>query len=58
MSQLEKRIASNFLKSLADVEAVDAAVVEQLRKLLASNTRPKAEDFVKIFMVPVEGEVK
>ena len=58
MSQLEKRIDENFLKALEGVEAVDAAAVEQLRKLLAGNAKPKADDFVKIFTTPTEGEVK
>ncbi|MCC7252381.1 hypothetical protein [Hyphomicrobium sp.] len=58
MSQLEKRIAEKFLKSLADDKAVDAAAIEKLRALLANSSKPKADDFVKIFTTPADGEVK
>lgn len=58
MSQLEKRIADKFLKSLADDKAVNSAAIDQLRALLASSSKPKADELVKIFTSPADGEVK
>ena len=58
MSKLQDRVAEKFLKSLADVKEVDAVAVEELRKLLAGVTKPKPDDFVKIFTAPKDGGVK
>jgi preprotein translocase subunit Sss1 len=32
--------------------------IEQLRKLLASSKKPKADDFIKVFTSPAGGDVK
>jgi hypothetical protein len=58
MSTLQESIAQKFLKSLADIKEVDEHAIEQLRALLASGGKLKADDFVKIFTAPAEGEVK
>ena len=58
MSKLQDRVAEKFLKSLADVNEFDAVAVEELRKLLASATKPKPDDFVRIFTAPKDGGVK
>jgi hypothetical protein len=58
MSTLHKTIVENFLVKLGEGKDVDAGKIEQLRKLLADNKKPRAEDFVKIFIVSEDGDVK
>ncbi|AHB47694.1 hypothetical protein W911_03555 [Hyphomicrobium nitrativorans NL23] len=58
MSSLQENIAAKFLESLAAIKEVDERNVERLRELLASGGKLKAEDFVKIFTTPADGEVK
>lgn len=58
MSTLQDSIAEKFLQSLGDSKRVEPHVVEQLRALLVAGGKPKADDFVKIFTAPAEGEVK
>lgn len=58
MATLQQKIAHKFLAKLKDVESLDAEKIEQLRKLLADSKKPKAEDFIKIFAAPADGDVK
>lgn len=58
MATLQDSIAEKFLKSLANVKELDEHAVEQLRTLLASGGKSKADDFAKIFTTPADGEVK
>jgi hypothetical protein len=58
MATLQQKIAEKFLAKLAAAKNVDADKIDQLRALLASGKRPKAEDFVKIFALPAGGDVK
>lgn len=58
MSTLQKQIAEKFLARLADFKDVDAAKIDQLRKLLGESKKVKADDLVKIFTLPVGGDIK
>jgi hypothetical protein len=55
---IEQTIADKFLTKLADGEEVDASKIEQLRTLLADNKKPQPDDFVKMFSIPVGGNLK
>ena len=58
MPTLQEQIAQKFLAKLAESKDVDAEKIDQLRTLLASGKKPKADDFVKIFSVPAGGDLK
>ena len=58
MSTLHQQIAARFLAKLTESKQIDADKIEQLKKLLTGNKKPKAEDFVKLFTIPVGGDVK
>jgi preprotein translocase subunit Sss1 len=58
MATLQQIIAEKFLAKLLEDKALDAEKVEQLRAILASGKKPKAEEFVKVFTQPAGGDVK
>jgi hypothetical protein len=58
MGTLQQQIASKFLERLAASKRIDASKLEQLRKLLTDSKRPKADDLVKVFSLPVGGDVE
>jgi len=58
MPTLQEQIAQKFLAKLVDSKDVDAEKIDQLRTLLASSKKPKADDFVKIFTLPAGGDLK
>jgi len=58
MPTLQEQIAEKFLAKLAESKDFDAEKIEQLRTLLASNKKPKGDDFVKIFSAPAGGDIK
>lgn len=59
MATLQQQIAEKFLAKLAQSKAVDAEKLDQLRSLLADNSKKlKADDFVKIFSAPAGGDLK
>lgn len=47
-----------FLVRLAESNKVDAEKIEKLRTLLSGATKPKADDFVKLFSQPAGGDLK
>lgn len=57
MATLQQKIAAAFLTKLTEVENVDAGKIDQLRTLLGSGKKPKADDFVKIFTASAGGDV-
>jgi hypothetical protein len=57
MATLQHQIAEKFLAKLADCKDVDAQQIEQLRVLLGNSEKPKVDDLVKIFTLPV-GDLK
>ena len=58
MATLQQQIADKFLTRLAKTEGIDAAKIEQLRALLAQGKKPRADEFVRIFSLPIGGDLK
>jgi hypothetical protein len=58
MASLQQSIAEKFLVALAQNKDIDADKIEKMRQLLARGTKPKADEFVRVFTTPVGGEVK
>ncbi len=58
MATLQQQIAEKFLAKLAESRDVEVHKVDRLRKLLAGSKKVKADDFVRIFSLPAEGDVK
>ena len=57
MATLQQKIAAAFLTKLTEVKNVDAGKIDQLRTLLGSGKKPKADDFLKIFTTLAGGDV-
>lgn len=49
MAKVLNEILESFYANLSESDAVSEATVEELRALLAAETKPKAADFVEIF---------
>lgn len=58
MPTLQQEIAEKFLAKLAQSSDVDAEKIDQIRSLLASGKKVKADDLVKIFSLPAGGDLK
>ncbi len=58
MATLQQQIAAKFLAKLAESKDVDAEKIDQLRRLLADIKRLKADEFVKIFLLPAGDDLK
>jgi hypothetical protein len=58
MATLQQQIAEKFLAKLAESKDVDAEKCDQLRSLLADSKRLKADELVKIFLLPAGGDLK
>lgn len=58
MSTLQQQVAETFLTRLSDAGTLDAKRLEQMRALLASSKKPKADDFVKLFSQPAGDDIK
>ena len=58
MVTLQQQIAEKFLAKIEESKDVDAEKIDQLRALLSTGKKPKAEDFVKIFSLPDGGDLK
>jgi preprotein translocase subunit Sss1 len=58
MATLQQQIAEKFLDKLAESKNVDAEKIGQIRALLSSSKKPKADEFVKIFSLPAGGDLK
>jgi hypothetical protein len=57
MATLQQKIVDTFLHELAGREDFPAEKVEQLRTLLASGKKLKAEEFAAIFSLPAGGDL-
>lgn len=55
MATLQEQIADKFLEKLSHVKDVDAAQIDELKKLFSGNKKIKAEDLVKVFSLPHGG---
>jgi hypothetical protein len=58
MPTLHQQIAERFLAKLAEDKDFDGEKIEQIRTLLTSDKRAKADDFVKVFLLPLGGDLK
>lgn len=58
MVTLQQQIAERFLARIEGAKNADAEKINQLRALLSSGKKPKAEDFIKIFSLPDGGDLK
>jgi hypothetical protein len=58
MATLHQQVADKFIAKLAVAGAIEPEMIDQLRKLLTSNKKLKAEDLVKLFEQPMGGDVK
>ena len=50
--------ASDAIAKLTESKDVDQSKIDQLRTLLASGKKVKADDLVKVFSLPVGGDLK
>ena len=58
MVTLQQQIAEKFLAGLAASKDVDIEKIEQLRRLLADTKKPKPEEFVRIFSLTADDDLK
>lgn len=58
MGTLQQQIAEEFLAQLEQSKKFSDGKVEKLRAVLFGQKKPKADDFVKIFTEPDEGDIK
>ena len=58
MPTLQQQITEKFLAMLAESKDVDAEKIDQIRSLLTSSKKLKADDLVKIFSLPAGGDLK
>ena len=56
MATLQQDIREKFLEKLS--KDLDAEKIEELRKVLADDKKPKADDLIKIFSLPAGGALK
>jgi hypothetical protein len=56
MATLQKQIADKFLEDLSHGKDVDAAQIDEIRKLFSGDKKIKAEDLVKVFSLPHGGD--
>jgi hypothetical protein len=57
VATLQQQIIDKFLAKLSQSKDVDADKIDQLRSLLTGSKKLKAEDFVKVFLLPA-GDLK
>jgi len=58
MSTLQNQIAEKFLTKLAESKDMDSETVDQLRTLLTSARKLKADELVRTFQKPGGGDIK
>ncbi len=58
MATLQQQIAEEFLAKIEASKEFDSDKVAQLKVLLAQGKKAKPEDFVKVFSLPVGGDLK
>ncbi len=58
MPTLQQQIAEAFLAKLATSRAFDAVMLDQLRRIVTSGTKPKPDDLIKIFSANAGGDLK
>ena len=58
MSTLQQSIAEKFLAKLAQSKDLHSETIDQLRVLMATGKKPKADEIVKLFQHPGGGDIK
>lgn len=58
MPTLQQQIAEKFLRRLAERKDLDSQIIGQLRSLLSDGKKLKADDLVKIFSTPPDGNLE
>ncbi|WP_242392227.1 hypothetical protein [Anaeromyxobacter oryzisoli] len=58
MATLQQQIADAFLTRLAQTKEFDPTLIEELRRVLSSGRKLKADDFIKIFSTPAGGDLR
>ena len=58
MSTLQKQITEKFLAKLAESKDLHRETIDQLRVLMATGKKPKADEIVKLFQHPGGGDIK
>lgn len=58
MPTLQQIVAEQFFAKLAETGTLDADRIKQIRALLETEKKPKADDFVRIFAQPAGGDIK
>ena len=58
MPTLQQQIAEKFLTKLAATGTLESERIDQLRGLLASGKKVKADELVKLFSSPAGGDIK
>ncbi len=58
MAKLQQEIADTFLEQLKESADISPPMIDQLRALLSSGKKLKADDLVKVFSPPAGGDVK
>jgi len=58
MPTLQQQVTEKFLTRLAETDTLEPERIEELRTLLASGKKVKAEELVKLFSSPAGGDIK
>jgi hypothetical protein len=58
MPTLQQKIIESFLDQLGKTDGVSTERLNSIRLLLSQEKTPKADDFVKAFNEPDQGELK
>jgi hypothetical protein len=58
MTTLQKQIADQFLAKHAESKDISPEKIDSLRRLLADTNKLKADDLVKMFVLPAGGDLK
>ena len=58
MPTLQQSIAEKFLAKLAQSKDLHSETIDQLRVLMATGKKPKADEIVKLFQHPGGGDIK
>lgn len=58
MTTIKKNIFDKFIIKLSESETVDSEKITQLQDLFSGDKKPKTEDFVKIFTLPVGDDLQ
>lgn len=58
MAKIEHKIADAFLEKLKESPDISPAMIDQLRGLISSGKKLKADELVRVFSPPAGGDVK